>query len=157
MPPLLAALLLTLFHNHAVTNSWITLPYQLSQYQYGVPTTLTFASNPEPHRALTHEQQLTVQIQRQRHGEEETPSTYFQRLAYRARYLRFFYLAPLYVVLPFFLPSLRNLRYFWVAATIALFIFGTNFYPYFYPHYIAAITCLLVLVAVVGLERLQQR
>ncbi len=44
----------------------------------------------------------------------------------------------------------------WVALALAVFSLGTNFYPYFYPHYIAAATCLFVLVNVVGLERLSR-
>ena len=39
---------------------------------------------------------------------------------------------------------------------IVIFAFGTNFYPYFYPHYVAAVTCLFLLVSVVGLERLSR-
>jgi hypothetical protein len=83
-------------------------------------------------------------------------STYLDRIAYRARFYRFFFLAPLYLALPFFLPSLRQFRYAWVALTLLLFAAGTNFYPYFYSHYIAAVTCLFVLVSVTGLERLSQ-
>ncbi len=29
---------------------------------------------------------------------------------------------------------------------------GTNFYPYFYPHYIAVLTCIFVLMSVIGLR-----
>jgi hypothetical protein len=39
---------------------------------------------------------------------------------------------------------------------VLLFAMGTNFYPYFYPHYVAAITCLLLLFAVRGLQSLSQ-
>lgn len=150
--PVSAAVLLILLQNHAVTGQWTKLPLQLSQEQYGVPSTFTIFTPPEPQRELTREQELAVEIQKQRHPSEETPSFYFQRLAYRFRYLRFYFLAPLYLAIPFFLPSLRRPRYFWVAGTILLFVLGSNFYPYFYPHYIAAVTCLFVLVAVRGLE-----
>ena len=152
--PLAAMLVFTLFHNHAVTGQWTQLPYQLSQYQYGVPSTMSFLPNPEPHRELTREQQLVVLVQKEKHGDAETPSTYFQRLAGRIRYLRFFVPAPLYLALPFFLPALRRPRYFWIAATLALVILGSNFYAYFYPHYIAGITGLFVLITVTGLSRM---
>ena len=59
----LPALALMALQNHAVTGSWTTLPYQLSRYQYGVPTTFTFQPNPVPHRALTPAQQLDYQAQ----------------------------------------------------------------------------------------------
>ncbi len=152
--PVGAALVLILFQNHAVTGQWTKLPLQLSQEQYGVPSTFTFFTPPEPKRELTREQELAVEIQKQRHPTEESPSFYFQRLAYRFRYLRFYFLAPVYLAIPFFLPSLRKPRYFWAFGTIGLFILGSNFYPYFYPQYIAAVTCLFVLLAVRGLENM---
>jgi hypothetical protein len=40
-----------------------------------------------------------------------------------------------------------------VVLTLLIFSLGTNFYPYFYTHYIAAVTCLFVLIAVTALER----
>jgi hypothetical protein len=43
-----------------------------------------------------------------------------------------------------------------VAITLALFALGANFYPFFYPHYIAAVTCLFVLVAITGLQRMHR-
>ena len=46
--PVIPVLVLILFQNHAVTHSWITLPEQLSQYQYGVPASLTIEANPVP-------------------------------------------------------------------------------------------------------------
>lgn len=35
-----------------------------------------------------------------------------------------------------------------------MFALADNFYPYFYPHYVAALACLFLLVAIAGLERL---
>jgi hypothetical protein len=42
----LPAIGLTLLQNREVTGSWTTIPYALSRYQYGVPTTFTFQPNP---------------------------------------------------------------------------------------------------------------
>jgi hypothetical protein len=146
---------LTLLQNKQVTGSWTTLPYMLSRYQYGVPTTFTMQPNPEPHRELTASQRLNYEEQAATHGTGmETPGRYVERLASRTRFYRFFFLPPLYLALPFFLLSLREWRFLWAALALAAFGLGTNFYPYFYPHYIAAATCLFVLVSVVGLERL---
>jgi hypothetical protein len=39
---------------------------------------------------------------------------------------------------------------------LGIFWLGDAFYPYFYPHYIAAETCLFLLVTVVSLERLSR-
>jgi hypothetical protein len=135
----------------------MTLPYILSRYQYGVPTTFTVQPNPVAHRELTPSQQLDYEEQAATHGTgTDTVRGYVERLAGRARFYRFFFLPPLYLALPFFLPALRQWRFVWVALTLAAFSLGTNFYPYFYPHYIAAATCLFVLVSVIGLERLSR-
>ena len=148
---------LILLQNKQVTGSWTTMPYQLSRYEYGVPTTFTFQPNPVPHHPLTAGQYLNYEEQAATHGAgTDTPRSYLARLADRARFYRFFFLPPLYLALPFFLPALRQWRYLWVGLALAIFALGTNFYPYFYPHYIAAETCLFVLVSVVGLERLSR-
>lgn len=154
---LIPAVSLVLLQNKQVTGSWTTLPYVLSRYEYGVPTTFTFQPIPIPHRELTAGQQLNYEEQSATHGRDpESPARYFERLASRVRFYRFFFLPPLYLAMPFFLLALRQWRFAWAALTLALFALGTNFYPYFYPHYIAAVTCLFVLVSVVGLERLSR-
>ena len=151
------AIALTLLQNRQVTSSWTTLPYMLSRYQYGVPATFTFQPNPMPHGPLTREQQLDYEVQSEVHG----PGTnswagFWARWASRVRFYRFFLLAPLYLALPAFLVTLREFRFAWVVASLFAFSFGTSFYPYFYSHYIAAVTCLFVLIGVVGLERLSR-
>ncbi len=148
---------LTLLQNKQITGNWTTLPYLLSRYQYGVPTTFTFQPNPVPHRDLTPQQQLDYVTQAAVHGNDtDTIARYLERFFFRMRFLRFFWMAPLYVAFPFFISALREKRFLWLAATLLLFMLGSNFYPYFYPHYIAAVTCLCVLVSVVGLERLSR-
>ena len=152
---LLPAVALQLCHDRAVTGSWTTIPYALNRYLYGVPTTLTFQPNPVPHGTLTEAQQLYAAGQAAVHGETDTLAGYFHRLAGRIGFYRFFFLAPLFLALPFFLLLLRNqFQYAWIVLTVLLFAFGSNFYPYFFPHYHAAILCLLVLAAVLGLKLL---
>jgi hypothetical protein len=143
---------LTLWQNRQVTGRWTTLPYSLSQYQYGVPASLTIRANPVPHAELTPQQQLDYRMQTsfRPHGGESL-RTYLERLEYRVRYYRFFFLPPLYLALAAFLPALRQYRFAWVAMALALFALGTNFFPAFQVHYIAAVTCLFVLISVTGL------
>jgi len=149
--------LLMLAHNKAVTGSFVTLPYQLSRWQYGVPTTFTFQPNPASHRPLTPEQQLDYQAQSIIHGEgTDTFGSWMSRLADRVHFYRFFFYPPLYLVLPVFLLALREWRFVWLAATVLVFAIGDNFYPYFYPHYIAVETSAFVLVSVVALERVSR-
>ena len=141
------------FHNRAVTGSWTTLPYMLSRYQYGVPTTFAFQPNPLPHAQLTAAQQLYYEGQSEAHN--AIPG-FFDRLASRIPFMRFFLLPPLFLALPFFLLLLREFRFAWVALTLLLFVIGSNLYPYFFPHYAAAAACLVLLAVVAGLERLSR-
>jgi hypothetical protein len=69
--------------------------------------------------------------------------------------LPFFLLPPLYFAIVPFLPSLREWRFAWAVGTILLFALGTNVYAYFYPQYLAALTCVFVLISVQGLQRLR--
>jgi hypothetical protein len=152
---LLPAIGISLLQNRQVTGGWTMLPYQLSRYQYGVPAAFTWQANPQPHQTLTPEQQMQYKMQTSfRTSGPETIRSYLRRLEYRVRFYRFFFLAPLYVALPFFLMRLREPRYLWVALTLLLFAFGVNCYPFFEPHYLGALTCLFVLVSIVGLQQL---
>ncbi len=152
---LLPAVLLTLAQDKAVTGHWTTLPEALSMYQYGVPSALTFQSNPEPHRDLTPQQAMDYKMQLSFHGPStDTLATYFQRLEYRIRFYRFFFLPPLYIALIVYVATVRDYRSVWVLDTLSLFALGINFFPAFQEHYLAACTCLFVLVSVVGLQRL---
>jgi hypothetical protein len=151
----LSAIALSLLQNKQVTGSWTTLPYALSRYQYGVPAAFTWQSNAQPHNELTREQQMQYKMQTSfRASGQETVKSYLQRLGYRVRFYRFFFLAPLYVALPFFLVKLREPRLAWVALTLLLFAVGVNFYPFFEVHYLGALACLFVLVSVIGLQQL---
>jgi 4-amino-4-deoxy-L-arabinose transferase-like glycosyltransferase len=153
---LLPAVGLTLLQNHQVTGRWMTLPYELSRYQYGVPATFTVQANPIPHRALTAEQQVDYDAQVAVHGNGDSIGRYLRRLATRVRFQRFFFLAPLYLAMPAFLFAVKEYRFKWVLLALALFSVADAFYPYFYPHYIAAATCLFLLVAVKSLELLSR-
>ena len=151
---ILPAVGLMLLQNKQVTGSWTTLPYTLSQYQYGVPAALTFQSTPVPHSDLTPQQQLDYKMQLAfGPSGPETVATYLTRLAYRVRFYRFFFLPPLYLAVVAFLFALREFRFGWVALTLLIFALGVNFFPAFQFHYIAAVTCLFVLVSVVGLQQ----
>ncbi len=144
--PIVLAGGLTLLQNHAVTKSWTKMPYMLSREQYGVPAGFSFEPNPVPHRALTQEQQLDYQAQSAAHDR----AGYWERFSERLSFYRFFLMVPLFVA------PLAFWRYPRVALTIFVFAIGTNFYPYFYPHYIAAEACLFVLIGVASLQMLKK-
>jgi hypothetical protein len=150
---ILPAVVLTLFHNHAVTESWTTLPYQMSRYQYGTPTTFTFQPNSVPHRDLNQEEQDNYDAQTAVHARESRLS-FGKRLMRRASNLRFFFLPPLSIAVLGFALFVRDRRTLALLVPVCVLVVGTSFYPYFYPHYIAGIACVFVLMSAAGLEHL---
>jgi hypothetical protein len=151
---LLAAFGITLAQNKSVTGYWTELPYQLSQYQYGVPAVLTFQQTPTPHASLTPEQELDYRMQSNFHPGRDTLSSYLARLLFRIRYYRFYFYAPLYLALVAFLMTIRSRRWLWVPLTCILFALGINFFPAFQFHYLAAVACLFILMSVRGLREI---
>jgi hypothetical protein len=149
----LPALGLVLLQNKSVTGRWTTMPYMQSRYQYGVPTNFVWQPNAAPHRELTREQQITAEGQASAH-DQNVAMGYFGRLKDRVKYYRFFFLAPQYLLVPVFLWKIRDYPYLWVVLTILLFALGTNYYPYFFSHYIAATACLFALMFVVTLGKM---
>lgn len=156
---IIPAIALTLGQNKAVTGSWTTMPYQLSRYEYGVPATFTFEANPTPHHVLSRQEKIDYEAQAAVHGNgHDTAAGYWARFVHRIRFYRFFLLAPLYIAFAAFaITALRSRTALWILATLAIFALGTNFYPYFYPHYIAAEACLFLLAAIIGLQRLRPK
>jgi hypothetical protein len=153
----LPAVALALLQNRQVTGHWTTLPYMLSQYQYGVPTSFTLQPLPMPHRPLTAEQKTDYDLQASVHGNSpDSFSAFLERLGRRVRFYRFYFPVPLLLALPGFFPALGQFRFLWVALSLAILGLGANFYPYFYPHYIAGAACLFVLVSVTALERISR-
>jgi hypothetical protein len=150
------ALVLMLVQNKQVTGSWTTLPEMAYQYQYGLPGSLTFQAVPTPHRALTPQQAMAYKMEMSFRNGPESPANFLERLEYRVRYYRFFFYAPLYLALPFFLVGLRDTRMLWVAAALLTLALGVNFFPSFQLHYVAWGTCLFVLMSVAGLERMSR-
>ena len=153
---LLPAVGITLLQNKRVTGEWTTLPYALSQYQYGVPAALTFQKPPVPHLQLTPQQELDYRMQANFHPGADTLGSYLARMMFRIRYYRFYFYPPLYLALVAFLVSIRSYRWLWVAITCLVFALGINFFPAFQFHYLAAVVCLFLLMSVKGLERLSR-
>lgn len=153
--PVLLAIAFMGTYNHAVTGSWTRLPYQVSRYQYGVPATFTMQANAVPHRELTREEQLDYQIQSKLHGQgPDTLARFAGRLLQRLPIYRFFFVPPLMIAIVAFFWTVRRRDSRFLALAVLVFAIGTNFYPYFYSHYIAALTCVFVLIAMIGLARL---
>ncbi len=86
---------LTLLQNKQVTGHWTELPYVLSRYQYGIPTTFTIQPVPVPHQPLTVEQQIDYDAQAETHGKNpETIWTFMARLGRACALLSFLFPRP---------------------------------------------------------------
>jgi hypothetical protein len=155
---LLPASLLVLLQNEQVTGNAFVLPYQLYRHQYGTPATFTFQPNPTPTKILNEEQELDYRAETAIHGEErETTGSYLKRALFRLRFLRFFLSPALY--LPFVIGAVYTVRErqrvhacLPILGALLVFAIGSNLYPYFYPHYVAAIAPCLLLIALAGLR-----
>jgi len=150
----LPAVGLTLLQNKAVTGSWSTLPYVVSQQRYGVPAVLTIQDAPVPAGPMTREQELDYRMQRGFHPGRDTLRSFTERLVFRIRYYRFYFLPPMFLALAVFLLTVRTWRWGYPPAVCAMFAIGVNLFPAFQFHYLAAVVCLFLLMAVRGLERL---
>jgi hypothetical protein len=149
--------ILILCQNKSVTGRWTVTPYLLYRYEYGIPATFAFQHNALPHEELNQEQELDYKAETAVHGDEpETIVRYLKRLAFRIRFYRFFLFAPLYIAAFVYLVTIRSYRQLWILLTVVIFAFGSNFYPYFYPHYIAAVSCLILLTSLLGIEQLNR-
>jgi hypothetical protein len=149
----LPAISLTLAQNKAVTGSWTTLPYSASRAQYGVPTTFTFQPDPKPSRELTTEQKDDYQAQSEVH-DRESKRSWWGRFTDRASYSRFFVFPALFAALPGLFLAFKQRRMILPAASVVIFLAADAFYPYFYPHYIAALSCVFLLLIVASLSRI---
>ena len=153
----LPAIGLILLQNKAVTGEWTKLPYMLSQYQYGVPDSLAFRPMPLPHRQLTPEQQACYDAHAQVHASDSpTARGLLNTIEYRVRFYRFFFAPPILLILPFAWLAFRERRFLWMILFPVIFAFGSTLYPFFFVHYIAAVTCIFVLWSVTALERLSK-
>ena len=149
--------ILILCQNKSVTGRWMVTPYLLYRHDYGIPATFTFQRNPLPHADLNQEEELDYRAETAVHGDQpETVARYLKRLVFRIRFYRFFLFAPLYLGVLAFLMTIRSYRQLWIVLTVAIFALGSNFYPYFYPHYNAAVSCLILLMSLLGIEQLNR-
>jgi hypothetical protein len=149
----LPAISLTLAQNKAVTGSWTTLPYLASREQYGVPTTFTFQPDPKPRRELTAEQKQGYQVQSEAHDRESARSLW-DRLLDRAGLIRFFVFPAFFAALPGLFTAFQRRQMLLPALAVVLFLAAAAFYPYFYPHYIAALACVFLLLTIAALQRM---
>jgi hypothetical protein len=146
---------ITALHNRAVTGSFTTLPYHLSQQAYGVPQSLLW--------------QRTIELPAFRFAELEDIYWWQWRLKKWAnehpirQYGVTLLLAWSFFVTPWFsvpivlLPLLLKDRDIFVCTgMIACAFTASVLYPFFFPHYIAAYSCIIFFLIIQGMMMLYQ-
>ena len=145
----ISAGVVTALHNRAVTGSFKTLPYTLSQRVYGVPQSLRWQRPIEEPILQVEQQKEMYQWQRDKKQDAETNPLRQYRDTLHAIW-RFFitpwYLFPL-LLLPFLFND-HDVLLGWGILGGAIAISG--FYPFFFPHYIGAYACVIFYLIVRG-------
>jgi hypothetical protein len=145
---------LTVWHNYRVTGSPWLLPYQLSQQVYGVPQSMRFQTVvPRPALSL---KTLEDSYDWQRGARRELDTSWPDRIADKLyRFSGFF--VDYYFFIPCLLfPWVRIPHRWWIAGSCLALLLGNFFYPFFFYHYAAPLTGLVMLAALSGCVYLQR-
>ncbi|MFN3322899.1 MAG: hypothetical protein ACK5AZ_05345 [Bryobacteraceae bacterium] len=144
---------LTGLHNKAVTGSYFMLPYQLSQRLHGVPQTFYWQPPIPPPSVETPVQERMYWAQRKsKETARNQPLFRIQKILYTCWT---YYLTPWYTIPLLLLIFARKDLYLRIGGGMlltALLVSAT--YPYFFTHYIAAYTCIIVFLIVRGLMKI---
>jgi len=146
----MAVAVVTVFHNRAVTGSFMTLPYQLSTRTYGFPQTLLWQPPAPSPRLLVTEQASMYAWQRQKKDDATSrPIRHLVEVAIGAG--RFFVTVWFAVPVAVFLVSRKDLDAVVACALLAGAVAFSSLYPFFLSHYLAAYTCVFIFVIARGL------
>ena len=140
----------TALHDRAVTGSFTTTPYQLSQQVYGVPQSL-FWQPPIDEPAIRFKE-LRDMYDWQRQRKDSTSQHPLRN--YRTNFYNAwaFFVSAWYYIPIALLPFLwRDREVLTATAIIAVAFVASEAYPFFYPHYAAAYTSVLFFLVMRGL------
>jgi hypothetical protein len=145
----------TAFHNRAVTGSVTRTPYLLSQRTYGVPQTLLW--QPPIQEPPLQFAELKASYKWQRSAKDWTNVHVLLGLRHNCFWAWRFFIGPWYslpiALLVFLLKDWRV-----IASSGIMFgaVTTTALYPFFFPHYIAAYTCVICFLIVKGFTVLHE-
>jgi len=154
---LVCAGLFSAYYNWRVTGNPAQLPYQLYQKLYGVPQSFYWQKPLPPGNSTRFadlEQNYIWQLQNYnvRYSWRELLNV----TALKLRAFWAFYLQPVWTLPLLALPWMwkgRRLRFLLITALVVLV--GVGFYPFFFPHYLAPICGVLLIVVIEGLRRIR--
>jgi hypothetical protein len=140
----------SMMQNRAVTGSFFSLPYQLSQRTYGVPQTL-WGQAPirEPNLDVPKLRNLYTYLRARKDFMDGHHLLYYGRIfsITWVFFVRFWLSMPIALGL---FAGTRATRY--LGALIACALIMAGFYGFFLAHYIAAYACVFMLLSVRGLQ-----
>lgn len=143
----------TALHNRAVTGSFATIPYQYSQRIYGVPQTLLGQKTIEEPALRFPE--LIEMYWWQRAAKARANAQPIRWLGEIVRRTWEWFLSPWYslpLLLLIFL--LKDRQVIFAAGTLACVLSASALYPFFFPHYIAAYSCVIFFLIIRGMMTL---
>ena len=149
--------ILTAAHDRAVTGSYTTMPYQLSQRKYGVPQSFLW-QKPIQEPALNL-RELKAMYEWQRGRKDLLDQHPFRRCAAVIYNMWLFFVTP-WFTLPVLMAGLLLIRDYEVRAAVALLAVAAGagaFYPFFAARYIAAYSGIFLYLIVRGLMVLYNR
>jgi hypothetical protein len=145
----------TALHNRAVTGSFTTLPYYLSQQAYGVPQSLLWQrAIEEPAFRFAELKEMYWWQRRVKDQANEQPIRLYRAILYKAWS---FFVTPWYSVpMVLLLFLLKDRDVFVCSGMMACALTASVLYPFFFPHYIAAYSCVIFFLIIRGMMVLFQ-
>lgn len=145
---LVPVMALTLWHNYRVTGSPWLLPYQLSQQVYGVPQSMRFQTVvPRPALGAKFlEDSYVWQLGARHELDADWPGRIADKLyRFGGFFIDYYFLIPCLLF-----PWVRIRHRWWIAGSCLALLLGNLFYPFFFYHYAAPLTGLVMLAALSG-------
>ncbi|MFB3903036.1 MAG: hypothetical protein ACE15E_06245 [Acidobacteriota bacterium] len=148
------ALFLTGYHNYRVTGHALTLPYQLSQKQYGVPMGLIWEKEGPAPKFRYRNIEDCYRWQKEQAEQARNPGKFWLEYRLRLGLLWLVYVSPS-LTIPFAVAFIgRPPVSLPMGGFLTLALLGSALYPFLFPHYLAGYACLTVIFLVSGLRTL---
>jgi hypothetical protein len=149
---LLPVLAVSGLHNFRITGSALTLPYQLSRQQYGVPQSFLFQP-PVPRPPLTlkalidgYDSQLFSRMNLAENWLRTNTSKFFRFIGF---FIDYYFLAPCLMI-----PWVRIKHKAWLLGFCASLLLGNSLYPFYFNQYAAPLTGAIMIFALSGCMKL---
>jgi len=148
------ALSVTIWHNYRVTGQALTLPYQVSRKQYGVPVGLIWEKENEAPSTRFKNIEDSYRWQKRQFDRAASPRNLPGEWSHRLAQLWLVYVS-LSLTIPCVVALLVRPKVgFPVTGFLLLALIASALYPFLFPHYLAGYTCLILILLVSGLRRL---